>query len=168
MTRALRYFEDFAVGEVIDLGTSDPIAEDDIVAFARQWDPQPFHVDPERARESIFGGLIASGWHTGAIAMRLLVDQLLSRSASQGSPGVDQIRFLRPVRAGDVLSGRYTVIEASPSATKPRIGKVLSRVELSNQKGETVMSWLGWGFFDRRDVTASGATPGAAQPGAPA
>lgn len=148
---ALRYFEDFVVGDVIDLGSSAPVSEDDIVAFARQWDPQPFHVDPERARESIFGGLIASGWHTGAIAMRMVVDRILSRSHSQGSPGVDEIRFLRPVRAGDVLSGRYTVVEASPSATRPRLGKVRSRVELFNQRGELVMTWRAMGFFDRRE-----------------
>lgn len=147
-----RYFEDFVVGDVIALGSSPPVTEDDIIDFARQWDPQPYHVDPERAKSSIYGGLIASGWHTGAIAMRMLVDRILSQAHSQGSPGVDEIRFLRPVRPGDVLTGRYTVVDASPSATRPTLGKVRSRVELTNQRGELVMTWRAMGFFDRRDA----------------
>ena len=96
----LRYFEDFAPGDVVELGTYPPLSEEEIITFARQWDPQPFHVDPASARDSIFGGLVASGWHTGAISMRLLVEGLLSRAASRGSPGIDRIRFLRPVRPG--------------------------------------------------------------------
>ncbi len=91
------------MGDVVELGTYPPLSDAEIVQFARQWDPQPFHVDAERARESMFGGLVASGWHTGAIAMRLLVDGLLSRSASQGSPGLDHLRFRRPVRPGDQI-----------------------------------------------------------------
>ena len=145
-----RYFEDFRPGEVIDLGTYPELTESEIISFALQWDPQPFHVDPEAAKESIFGGLIASGWHTGAIAMRLLVDALLSKSHSQGSPGLDQIRFHRPVRAGDRLTGRYTVLEAEPSAKRPRLGKVMSRIELLNERGEAVLSIVSTGFFDRR------------------
>src|SRR2546425_194255 len=96
--------------------------------FARQWDPQPFHTDPELAKESMFGGLVASGWHTGAIAMRMMVTTL--HTAGQGSPGLERVRFLRPVRPGDELSGRYTVLEAVPSASRPALGKVHSRVEL--------------------------------------
>jgi acyl dehydratase len=147
----LRYFEDFTVGEVVELGTYPPLSEADIVEFARQWDPQPFHVDPERAKNSMFGGIVASGWHTGVIAMRLLVDGLLSRSAGQGSPGVDTLRFPRPVRAGDVLTGRYTVVAASPSASRPRLGKIVGRTELLNQDGEVVLSMEATGFYDRRD-----------------
>jgi acyl dehydratase len=146
----LRHFEDFAEGEVTELGTYPPLTEYEIISFARQWDPQPFHTDPERARESIYGGLIASGWHTGAIAMRLLVDGLLSGCAAQGSPGVGSIRFFRPVRPGDQLSGRHTVLDASPSATRPTIGKLLGRTELLNQLGEVVMAMDGMSFIERR------------------
>jgi acyl dehydratase len=148
-----RYFEDFAVGEVLELGTYPPLSEAEIMDFARQWDPQPFHVDPERAKDSIFGGLIASGWHIGAIALRLLVEGLLSHCASQGSPGVDNLRFRRPVRPGDVLSGRHTVVATSPSASRPGLGKVVGRTELLNQDGEVVLSMEGTGFYDRREGT---------------
>lgn len=144
------HFEDFAPGEIIELGSFPPLTEDGIIAFARQWDPQPFHTDREWARESMWGGIIASGWHTGAIAMRLLVDGLLSRCATQGSPGVDHVRFLVPVRPGDVLSGRHTIIETSPSASRPRIGKIRALTELVNQRGETVVSMDAVGFYDRR------------------
>jgi acyl dehydratase len=151
---ALLHFEDFAPGEVIQLGTFPPLSEDDIISFACQWDPQPFHVDPERARDSMWGGIIASGWHTGAIAMRLLVDGLLSRCATQGSPGVDHVRFRLPVRPGDVLSGRQTILETSPSASRPRMGKIRALTELVNQRGETVVSMEGVGFYDRRHPPA--------------
>jgi acyl dehydratase len=151
-----RYFEDFAVGDVIELGNFPPLTEDDIIDFARQWDPQPFHIDPERAKESIFGGLIASGWHTGAIAMRLMVDGLLKDAAAQGSPGLAGLRFLRPVRAGDTLSARYTVLEATPSTHRPAIGKVRGLTELINQHGEVVVAMDGTGFFDRRGRPAEG------------
>jgi acyl dehydratase len=147
----LRYFEDFAVGEVVELGTYPPLSEAEIIEYARQWDPQSFHVDPERAKQSIFGGLIASGWHTGAIAMRLMVEGLLSRCATQGSPGVEHLRFWRPVRPGDVLSGRFTVVSASPSASRPRLGKVVGLTELLNQSGDVVLSMEGTGFYERRD-----------------
>ncbi len=144
------YFEDFAPGQVFQLGSLPPITEDDLVSFARQWDPQPFHVDPDAAKETMWGGIIASGWHTGAMAMRLLVDGLLCRCASQGSPGVDHVRFRRPVRAGDVLSGRHTILETSPSASRPDMGKIRALTELINQYGETVASFEGVGFYDRR------------------
>src|SRR5687768_14510968 len=133
MPEPLLYFEDFAPGQVYELGSYPPISEEDIISFARQWDPQPFHTDPERARETMWGGLIASGWHTGAIAMRLLVDGLLSRCATQGSPGVDHVRFRRPVRPGDALSARQTILETEPSASRPLMGKVRALTELVNQ-----------------------------------
>ena len=144
------YFEDFAPGQVYELGTYPAITEDDIVSFARQWDPQVFHIDPDRAKDTMWGGLIASGWHTGAIAMRLLVDGLLSRSATQGSPGVDHVRFRRPVRPGDVLSARHTILETAPSASRPQMGKIRALTELLNQDGETVVSMEGVGFYERR------------------
>lgn len=145
-----RWFEDFAPGQTFDLGTYPPLSEAEIVDFARQWDPQYFHLDAVAAKDSIFQGLVASGWHTGAIVMRLFVDNFLGTVASQGSPGLEQVRFLRPVRPGDELTGRYTVLETEPSASRPGIGKVRSRMELTNQHGEAVLLVEAWGFFGRR------------------
>src|SRR5919112_1305189 len=144
-----RYFEDFRAGEVIELGSHD-VSEEEIVGFARQWDPQPFHVDPEAARESVFGGLIASGWHTGAMWMRLYVGAMLDTAASQGSPGVEELRWLAPVRPGDTLSGRLTVLDVSPSERRPDRGTVRIRGEMVNQDGVTVMTMVSRGHFGRR------------------
>jgi acyl dehydratase len=143
------YFEDLQAGQVVELG-SHTISEEEIVAFAREWDPQPFHVDPEAARESIFGGLIASGWHTGAMWMRLYVDSLLDGAASMGSPGIEELRWLAPVRPGDTLSGRLTVLETTPSDRRPDRGTVRIRGEMVNQDGVTVMSMVSRGHFGRR------------------
>ena len=117
------YFEDFSVGDTFELG-SKQMSEEEIITFARQFDPQPFHVDPERAKESFFGGLVASGWHTTAIFMRLFVDGLLNKSASLASPGVDEVRWVRPVRPGDMLRARFTVLESTPSRSRPNMGVV--------------------------------------------
>jgi acyl dehydratase len=145
----LRYFEDFRPGEVVELGsrTLDAAA---IVAFAREYDPQPFHTDPEAARSSIYGGLIASGWQTVGIYMRLLVEGCLKDTVSLGSAGVDEIRWLVPVRPGDTLSARFTVLEARPSRSRPDRGTIVSRGEVTNQKGEVVMTMHGTGLFGRR------------------
>ena len=144
-----QYFEDFRPGQTVELG-SRTVTEEEIVAFARQWDPQPFHTDPEAARDTVFGGLIASGWHTGAMWMRLYVDSLLGSSASQGSPGVEELRWLAPVRPGDTLSGRLEVLEAVPSQRRPDRGTVRIRAEMVNQDGVTVMSMTSRGHFGRR------------------
>lgn len=160
LTGPKRFFEDFSVGEVIDLGRFHPLTEDEIIEFAREWDPQPFHVDPVRAKQSMFGGLVASGWHTGAVAMRLLVDGLLTHCHTQGSPGIDSIRFLRPVRPGDVLSGTYTILDLAPSARRPRIGKLRSLLELRNQEGEVVVTMESMSFLDRKEVHPDGKAPG--------
>src|SRR5262245_32647886 len=117
------FFEDLEPGQVVELG-SRAVTEEEIVAFGRQWDPQPFHVDPEAAKGSVFGGLIASGWHTGAIWMRLYVDALLDGAASMGSPGIEDLRWLAPVRPGDTLTGRLTVLETTPSARRLDRGTV--------------------------------------------
>jgi acyl dehydratase len=142
-------FEDFEPGQVYDLG-SRTVTEAEIVAFARQFDPQPFHLDPEAARESVFGGLIASGWHTGAMWMRLYVDSMLDGSAARGSPGIEELRWLAPVRPGDTLSGRLTVLETSPSAIRADRGTIRIRGEMVNQDGVTVMSMTSRGHFGRR------------------
>ncbi len=143
------YWEDFEPGQVVELG-SVSVTEDEIVAFARQFDPQPFHVDPEAAKESVFGGLIASGWHTGALWMRLYVDSLLDRAAGMGSPGIEELRWLAPVRPGDTLAGRLTVLETTPSERRPDRGTVRIRGELVNQDGVTVLSMVSRGHFGRR------------------
>src|SRR6188472_4405680 len=118
-----RYFEDFEPGEVLELG-SRTVTEDEIIEFARQFDPQPFHLDPEAAADSVFGGLIASGWHTGAMWMRLYVDNMLGSASAQGSPGVEELRWLAPVRPGDTLHGRLTVLETTASERRPDRGTV--------------------------------------------
>ena len=144
-----RYFEDFEPGEVLELG-SRTVTEDEIIEFARQFDPQPFHVDPAAAAESVFGGLIASGWHTGAMWMRLYVDTMLGSASAQGSPGVEELRWLAPVRPGDTLHGRLTVLETTPSERRPDRGTVRIRGEMVNQDGVTVMSMTSRGHFGRR------------------
>ena len=141
-------FEDFEPGQVYELG-SRTVTEAELVEFARQWDPQPFHVDPEAARESVFGGLIASGWQTGAIWMRMYVDTMLG-SAARGSPGIEELRWLAPVRPGDTLAGRLTVLETTPSATRADRGTVRILGEMVNQDGVTVMRMTSRGHFGRR------------------
>jgi acyl dehydratase len=137
-----RYFEDYLPGAVHEFG---PIAvgEAEIIEFARRLDPQPFHIDPEAAKQSAFGGLIASGWHTASLTMRLLVDHYISRVASLGSPGVDEVRWRKPVRPGDTLSVRVTVLESRLSRSKPNQGTIRSHVEVLNQHREVVMTWVG-------------------------
>jgi acyl dehydratase len=145
----MRYFEDFQVGDNFDLG-STIVTEEEIISFANQFDPQPFHTDPDLARASIFGGLVASGWHTTAMFMRLFFDGLLHETASIASPGVDDVRWLKPVRPGDILQARFTVIESTPSKSKTSLGIVRSRCEVFNQADELVMSLMGVHFFGRR------------------
>jgi acyl dehydratase len=142
------YFESVRPGAVLELG-SRTVTEAEILAFAREFDPQPFHLDPDRAAQSIFGGIIASGWHTCALTMRLMVDSFLSRAASLGSPGVEQIRWLRPVRPGDTISARIVVLEARASQSKPDRGSVRMRTEVTNQDGELIMTMESTGLIGR-------------------
>ena len=139
---ASRYFEDYAPGAVFEYGEI-PVTEAEILEFARRFDPQYIHVDRERAVQGPFGGLIASGWHTAAMMMRLIVDNFLPKTASLGSPGIDELRWLRPVRPGDVLSVRLSVLEATRSRSKPDRGVVRSLCEVLNQDREVVMSLKG-------------------------
>jgi acyl dehydratase len=143
------YFEDFEPGQDIDLGTRT-VTEDEIVAFAREFDPQPFHLDRGAAEASIFGGVIASGWHTCSMMMRMVVDGLMNRSASMGSPGLDGVRWLAPVRAGDTLNVHYRTTRVKASASKPDRGVVWSTWVAINQHGETVCTVEGMGMFGRR------------------
>src|SRR5262245_32176936 len=134
------HFEDFEPGQVYELG-SCRIAREEMLAFARQFDPQPFHVDEERARDTLYGGLIASGWYTISLLMRLYCDTLLvDGAAGMGSPGVDEVRWRRPVRPGDVLSGRLRVLETEPSSRRPDRGTVRLGWEATNQEGEVVLT----------------------------
>ena len=147
------FWEDFRPGEAVEIG-QHTFTEGEIVAFAREFDPQPFHTDPEAARSSFYGGLIASGWHTCAVAMRLMVQAYIGRAASAGSPGVENIRWTGPVRPGDTIRYRRVILEARPSERRPDIGLVRSRTEAVNQREETVMTMEGWGFFRRRPPAA--------------
>jgi acyl dehydratase len=143
------FFEDFRPGD--ETGTrSLTVTKEEILSFARQFDPQPFHVDEEAARQSPYGGLIASGWHTAALCMRLIVELLGTGSGSLGSPGVDELRWLKPVRPGDELSVRVEVLEAIPSRSKPDRGLVKLRYTMRNQKGEDVMTMIALGLVLRR------------------
>jgi acyl dehydratase len=143
------YWEDFKVGETIEMG-SHCFTQEEIIDFGRQFDPQPFHTDPEAARASFYGTLIASGWHTCAIAMRLMCDSYLNRTRSLGSPGVDNIRWLAPVKAGDTLAYRRTVVEARASRSRPDAGLVLTRWEAVNHDGAVVLTMEGWNMLGRR------------------
>ena len=133
-----RWFEDYVPGAVHDLG-SVVVDEQEVVAFARQFDPQPFHLDQERAEKSAFGGLVASGWHTACMVMRLMVDHYLSEVSSEGSPGIDELRWLRPVRPGDQLLVKITILDARRSRSRPERGVVRSQIETLNQDGQVVM-----------------------------
>ena len=136
--RALRYFDDYLPGASYDCG-SVSVSEAEIISFAIQFDPQPFHVDPGAAARGPFGGLIASGWHTAALVMRQLVDHYLSPEASLGSPGLDEMRWPEPVRPGDTLRVRATAVEARRSLSKPDRGILKTLIEAVNQDGRTVM-----------------------------
>lgn len=144
------WWEDFRVGETTELGRHT-FTEQEIVAFGRQYDPQPFHIDAEKAAGSAFGGLIASGWQTCAVGMRLMCEHTINQTVSLGSPGIDNIRWLKPVRAGDTITYRRIVVESRPSSSKPNVGLVKSRWEATNQRGELVMTMEGWGLFGRKN-----------------
>ncbi len=134
-----RCFEDYLPGTVHEFGSAK-VDEADIIEFAKRYDPQEFHIDPAEAARGPFHGLIASGWHTCALMMRMLVDHYLSKASSLGSPGIDELRWLRPVRPGDTLRLRATVLEAKRSQSKPDRGVVWTLTEVLNQNGEVVMS----------------------------
>ena len=145
----MRYWEDIKEGEVVELG-SRTMEKDRMVAFAREFDPQPFHTDEKAAEASIWGGLIASGWLTGSVLMRIFYDGFLKDTASLGSPGIDELRWLKPVRPGDTLTVRLTVLETAASRSKPDRGIVRSLMEVVNQHGEIVMTTKGVNFLKRR------------------
>ncbi len=149
MNATLQYFDDFPVGERRDLG-SHAVTEEAILRFAREFDPQSFHVDRAAGEASIYGGLIASGWHTCAMTMRVICDGFLLAAASVGSPGVDTLRWKRPVRAGDTLRVFATVVEARPSTSKPDRGVLVNAIEVRNQDDEIVLTMQAMTMLYRR------------------
>ena len=149
-----RYFEDYVPGAVSEHGEIR-VSEADIIEFARRFDPQDMHVDPEAATRGRFGGLIASGWHTAAMMMRLLADNFLPKEASLASPGIDELRWLHPVRPGDVLRIRVTVLEATRSRSKPDRGLVRTFIEVLNQNSEIVMSLKAMNIIACRNAESS-------------
>jgi acyl dehydratase len=144
-----RYFEDYVEGDVHSFG-SIAVEADEVVSFARRFDPQSFHIDPDAAKRSAFGGLIASGWHTAGLMMRLFYDHYLTHVASLGSPGLDELRWIKPVRPGDRLSLRVTVLKAVPSKSKPDRGVVTSFIEVFNQDADAVMTLKVVNMISRR------------------
>ncbi|WP_346891375.1 MaoC family dehydratase [uncultured Roseibium sp.] len=150
------FFEDFKLGQAYDLG-SRSVTREEIIEFASEFDPQPFHLDDEAGKASLLGGLSASGWHTGALVMRLLADGLLNRTSSQGSNSIDKLSWLKPVFPGDTLSATATVIATRELKSRPNLGIVTFEIKVRNQSGTDVMRQIGPIFFGRRTALASGA-----------
>jgi acyl dehydratase len=150
------YFEDLPAGATRSFGHK-LVTRDEVIAFAAEFDPQPMHLDEAAAAQSILGGLAASGWHSAAMLMRMICDEFLLNTASLGSPGLADLRWLKPVKPGDVLTARYTVKEARPSASKPGVGIVRMLYEVTNQSDNIVMTWDCTHLFGRRPEALSGA-----------
>ncbi len=140
-----RYFEDVTVGDTDEFG-SKTFTQAEIIAFAEKYDPQPFHIDEKAAAQSIYGGIIASGWHTAAATMRMMVDNMIDTEASLGSPGVDDLRWYKPVRPGDTIRVRTEVIDKKRSRSRPNMGTIFGKLEVLNQNNEVVMSFKSIGM----------------------
>lgn len=144
------YWEDVVVGAVVEMGSYE-VTREEVIEFATKYDPQPFHLSDEAAAKTLFGRLAASGWHTAAMTMAVLVRHMLAtKQAGLGSPGIDTLRWLKPVYPGDTISVSTRVIEATPSRSKPTIGSVRSEVEVRNQDGEPVMTFTSIYLMQRR------------------
>jgi acyl dehydratase len=146
-------WEDFPAGHQRPFGPV-VVTREEVIAFASRYDPQPFHLDEAAAEASLFGRIAASGWHTAAMTMRMICDAYLLESASLGSPGLDELKWLKPVYPGDTLSGTMTVLESRASASRPTLGLARTRWEVVNQHGEAVMTMTGWNLFRRRTPAA--------------
>jgi acyl dehydratase len=147
-TRRLHY-EDFAVDQAY-VCAPRTVTRDEIVAFASEYDAQPFHVDEEAAKASFFGGLVASGWHTASLGMRAIADRVLLDTAGLGSPGIEELKWIRPVRAGDVITVTAHIREKKDSRSRPQMGLVRFFMETRNQNGELVMTQDNWIMIERR------------------
>jgi len=150
------YWEDFRVGEDIRFGAYE-VRKEEMIAFASEFDPQPFHLNEEIAKTSLLGGLAASGWQNCAIAMRMMWDGYLHKSASMGAPGVEEVRWRKPVHAGDVLSLRRTTLDSRRSKSRPGMGLVRFGWEMVNQHGDLKMTMEGWAMFACRTPSAQDA-----------
>ena len=149
----LLHFEDLSAGQTIELG-SLTVSRDDIVGFAAEFDPQPFHLDEEAGEASMLGGLAASGWHTASLVMRLLAKGFLNRTTGRGSPGITSLQWKQPVRPDDVLTAKAEILETRDLRSKPDLGLVTVRVTASNQDGKDVLVWENPILFARRNETA--------------
>ena len=147
----MQYFEDIEPGERHSIG-SYTITKEEITEFAQKYDPQPFHLDEDAAAESIYGGLIASGWQTIAICMRMLVDELVNDQASMGARGANELRWIRPVRPGDTISLTTEVLETRPAERNPEVGEVDTEIIAYNQDDDPVVRWIALGLVARRDA----------------
>jgi acyl dehydratase len=156
VSASILHYEDVEVGRQVAFG-SKVVTREEIVAFARAFDPQPFHLDEELAKGSMIGRLCASGWHSCAILMRMLADDILNRSASLGSPGMEDVRWLKPVFPGDRLSGRYTCLEKRVMRSRPGVGLCRMLFELVNGDGEAVMTWDTQQMFACREAASPAA-----------
>jgi acyl dehydratase len=141
-----RWLQDYVAGEVFEFG-EHLVSEAEIIAFATLYDPQPFHLDPIAAAKSNFGGLVASGWMTGALLMRMMCEHFVPTASAMGSPGIDRLRWLKPVRPGDCLHARVTVLDTRLSRSKPDRGTLTLRQEAINQRTEVVLSFEGMAMF---------------------
>jgi len=149
MAQITVYWEDLQPEQVLELGSISPTREE-IIAFATQFDPQPFHLDEEAAKASVFGGLCASGWHTCSMAMRLMVTNFLQHASSLGSPGLENVKWMKPVFPGDSLRLQHRILESRPMRSRPDVGLVRTQWEMFNQHGDQVLHMEGWGMFRRR------------------
>lgn len=152
------FYEDLVVGATVQLG-STTVSKEDIIAYARAFDPQPLHLDEEAARKTMIGRLCASGWHSCAILMRLLCDSYLLEAASLGSPGIDEVKFLKPVFPDDRLTLRYTCNSKRLLASRPNVGLAQILFEMTNQSGDVVLTWACNQLMGLRNPTAEGARP---------
>ena len=146
------YWEDLDVGSKTEFGSYD-VTREEVLEFARKYDPQPFHLSDEAAAKTHFGRIAASGWHTAAITMRVIVDALTKvQQAGLGSPGVDELRWLRPVYPGDTLTVRGEIIEKTPSRSKPGLGTIRTKTTVTNQDGVDVMQYSSIVLMQRRQT----------------
>ena len=149
MKNKLIYYEDLEIGQKIKLGSIN-VSKKEIITFAEKFEPQPFHTDEIKAKESIFGGLCASGWHTCSLFMRILYDGFLINSAALGSPGMDAIRWLKPLRPGETITGIGEVIKKTPSKSRPEIGSLIINYEVFNKNNELIMTLIGISIFKKK------------------
>ena len=146
-----RYYEDLEAGDTYALEGRYEVDREEITAFAEQYDPQPFHLEEAAAADSVFGGLVASGWHTAAMCMRLVVEEFLDPETSMGASGVEDLEWIEPVRPGDTLRVEIEVLETRPSESRPEMGHVRSKLTGYNQHDEAVIEWVGDGMYRRRE-----------------